>query len=182
MKSTEFEKKRNEKINNPRHANKKPKNAIKSRHKHEYIEVLLLLIREHPIHSHQTEEKAYRTRICPICGKIQVLDMMEEIKKNNRRFFISLDRKEMLERYPDHLIFDLGDHVYKHYYDLDGQDYIDIRTMYRNEVESLLLNGHKMSEGDITYGLLNNIKPDRMATRISQKKYLEENVDKGEEV
>ena len=181
MKSTEFEKKRDAKINNPRHANKKPKMAIKSKHKHEYIEVLLLLIRKHPIYSHQTEEKAYRTRICPICGKIQLLDMMEEMKRNGGHFFISLDRKEMLERYPDHLVFDLGDHVYKHYYDLDGQDYIDIRAMYRNDIESILSSECKISEDDITYGLLNNVKPDRMAIRISQKRYLEENIDKGEE-
>ena len=107
---------------------------------------------------------------------------MEEMKKNNGHFFISLDRKEMLGRYPDHLIFDLGDRVYKHYYDLDGQNYIDIRTMYKNDVESFLSGECKISEDDITCGLLNIIKPDRMAMSISQKKYLEENVDKGEEV
>ena len=169
MKSTEFDKQKDKKLNNPRYTLVKPKSSAKSKHRHEYIEVLFLLLREHPLYSNQVEERAYRTTICVHCGKVKGLNVMEEMKKNGGRFYISLSREEMLERYPLHLCFNLGDYVYKKYYDLDGQDYIDIRTMYENQVRTFFNGQYEITGEDITHGLKNNIKPKEMAILIIQK-------------
>lgn len=170
MKSTEFEKQKNKKLNNPRYTTKDTKTVSKSKHKHVYIEVLFLLLRQNPIYSNQVEEKAYRTRVCAYCGKIQGLDLMEEIRKNNGHFYTSLSREEMLERYPNHLVFDLGDHVYKKYYDLDRQGNVDVRSMYKNQIASFMPDNYEISEEDIDSGLMNNIKPNNMATLIMRRK------------
>lgn len=177
MKSTEFDKQKNKKLNNPRYATKNAKSVGKSKHKHLYIEVLLLLLRQNPIYSNQVEEKAYRTRVCAYCGKIQGLDLMEEIRKNNGHFYTSLSREEMLERYPNHLVFDLGDHVYKKYYDLDRQGNVNIRTMYKNQIERLLPGDYEISEENISYGLINNVKPNDMATLVMRQKECVANID-----
>jgi hypothetical protein len=94
---------------------------------------------------------------------------MEEIRKNNGHFYTSLSREEMLERYPNHLVFDLGDHVYKKYYDLDRQGSVDIRIMYKTQIENLLPGNYDVLEEDIDDGLLNNIKPDVMAETITNR-------------
>ena len=169
MKSIEFDKQKNKQLNNPRYATKDAKTVTKSKHKHVYVEVLFLLLRQNPIYSNQVEEKAYRTRVCAYCGKIQGLDLMEEIRKNNGHFYTSLSREEMLERYPNHLVFDLGDHVYKKYYDLDRQGSVDIRTMYKNQVESILPGNYDIFEEDISNALLHNIKPNDMANIIIER-------------
>ena len=169
MKSIEFDKQKNKQLNNPRYATKDAKTVTKSKHKHVYIEVLFLLLRQNPIYSNQVEEKAYRTRVCAYCGKIQGLDLMEEIRKNNGHFYTSLSREEMLERYSNHLVFDLGDHVYKKYYDLDRQGSVDIRTMYKNQVESILPGDYIVADSDIDDGLLNNIQPEKMANAITRR-------------
>ena len=103
--------------------------------------------------------------------------MMEEFKTNQGRFYISANREEMFERYPNLLRFDLGDYVYKKYYDLDGQDYIDIRTMYENQIRTFFDSQYEVSVEDITYGLKNSIQPQQMATLIMQRN---NNSDKGD--
>ena len=168
MKSKEFELQKDKKLNNPRHAVKQSNTPAKSKHKHVYIEVLVLLKRQNPIYSNQIEDKAYRTRVCAHCGKIQGLNLLEELK-NHGGFYISLDRSDMLERYPNHLKFDLGDHVYKKYYDLDRQGIIDIRTMYKEQVKSFLPGDYIVADSDIDDGLLNNIQPEEMANTITTR-------------
>jgi hypothetical protein len=165
MKSKEFEQKHNKFLNNPRHANKKHNTIKKSKHSHCYVEVILLLKRQNGIDSNLIEEKAYRTRICVHCGKIHGIDLMESFQSNNGRFYISLERSEMFERYPNHLRFDLGDKVYKSYADIDDEKFIDIRNMYKEQVEKLV-EGYTCTDEDITYGILNTIKPSKMAENI----------------
>ena len=179
MKSKEFEAQKDKKLNNPRHANKTNVKPAKSKHKHVYIEVLLLLKRQNPIYSNEVEEKAYRTRVCAYCGKIQGIDLMEAMKSNNGRFYISLDRPTMIERYPNHLRFDLGDHVYRKWYDLDREGFVDIRGMYKEQVQSCIPGGYIVSDSHIDEGLLKNIKHDVMATLImKQKDCIPEIIDK----
>ena len=169
LKSKEFEAQKDKKLNNPRHANKTNVRPAKSNHKHEYIEVLLLLKRQNPIYSNEVEEKAYRTRVCAYCGKIQGIDLMEAMHSNNGRFYIALDRPTMIERYPNHLRFDLGDHVYRKWYDLDRQGFIDIRTIYREQVKAFLPGDYIIADSDIDDGLLNNIQPEEMANTITTR-------------
>ena len=169
LKSKEYETQKEKVLNNPRYANKQSPTTKKSKHKHEYIEVLLLLKRQNPIYSNEVEEKAYRTRVCAHCGKIQGIDLMEAMHSNNGRFYIALDRPTMLERYPNHLKFDLGDHVYKKYYDLDRQGVIDIRTMYKEQVKAFLPGDYIVADSDIDDGLLNNIQPEEMANKITTR-------------
>lgn len=169
MKSKEFDAQKDKKLNNPRHALKQSITPTKSKHKHIYIEVLVLLKRQNPIYSNEIEEKAYRTKVCVYCGKIQGLDLMEAMENNNGRFYISLDRPSMIERYPHHLRFDLGDRVYKKYYDLDRQGFIDIRTMYKEQVKSFLPGDYIVADSDIDDGLLNNIQPEKMANTITTR-------------
>lgn len=169
MKSKEFEAQKDKKLNNPRHANKQNAKPAKSKHKHVYIEVLLLLKRQNPIYSNEVEEKAYRTRVCAYCGKIQGLDLMEAMKSNNGHFYISLDRPSMIERYPNHLRFDLGDHVYRKWYDLDREGFVDIRTMYKEQVKTFLPGDYIVADSDIDDGLLNNIQPEKMANTITRR-------------
>ena len=169
MKSKEFELQKDKKLNNPRHAVKQSNTPAKSKHKHVYIEVLVLLKRQNPIYSNQIEDKAYRTRVCAYCGKIQGLDLMEELRTNQGHFYTSLDRKEMLDRYPNHLKFDLGDRVYRKWYDLDRQGVIDIRTMYKEQVKSFLPGDYIVADSDIDDGLLNNIQPEEMANTITTR-------------
>ena len=169
MKSKEFDAQKDKKLNNPRHAVKQANKPAKSKHKHEYIEVLLLLKRQNPIYSNEVEEKAYRTRVCAHCGKIQGIDLMEAMHSNNGRFYIALDRPTMIERYPNHLRFDLGDHVYRKWYDLDRQGFIDIRTMYREQVKTFLPGDYDITDSDIDDGLLNNIQPEEMANTITRR-------------
>lgn len=170
MKSKEFDAQKDKTLNNPRHANKTNIKPTKSKHKHIYIEVLLLLKRQNPIYSNEVEEKAYRTRVCAHCGKIQGLDLMEAMKSNNGHFYISLDRPTMLERYPNHLRFDLGDHVYRKWYDLDREGFVDIRGMYKEQVQSCLPGDYNVTDSHIDEGLLKNIKPDIMAALIMKQK------------
>ena len=169
MKSKEFEAQKDKKLNNPRHANKTNIKPTKSNHKHNYIEVLVLLRRQNPIYSNEIEEKAYRTRVCAYCGKIQGLDLMEELKNNRGHFYVSLDRPAMLERYPNHLRFDLGDRIYKKWYDLDRQCTIDIRNMYKEQVQSCLPGDYEIIDSDIDNGLIKNIQPNDMATLIMRR-------------
>ncbi len=175
MKSIEFEKQKDKTLNNPRHANKQVRSVAKSKHKHNYIEVLFLLLRQNPIYSNEIEKKAYRTRICAYCGKIQGLDLMEEIRKNNGHFYTSLSPDEMFERYPNHLVFDLGEHVYRKWYDLDREGFVDIRTMYKTQIE-MCAPGLTIADNDITYGLINSVKPNDMANIIINNT----RVDKGD--
>ena len=168
LKSKEFELQKDKKLNNPRYAVKQSNTPAKSKHKHVYIEVLVLLKRQNPIYSNQIEDKAYRTRVCAYCGKIQGLNLLEELK-NHGGFYTSLDRSDMLERYPNHLKFDLGNHVYKKYYDLDRQGVIDIRTMYKEQVQSFLPGDYIVADSDINDGLLNNIQPEEMANKITAR-------------
>lgn len=179
LKSKEFEAQKDKILNNPRHANKTPVRTAKSKHKHVYIEVLLLIKRQNPIYSNQVEDKAYRTRVCAYCGKIQGLDLMEELRTNQGHFYTSLDRPAMLERYPNHLRFDLGDHVYRKWYDLDRQGFIDIRTMYCEQVKTFLPGDYDITDSYIDEGLLKNIKPEDMASLIiKQKDCIPEIIDK----
>ncbi len=170
MKSKEFDAQKDKKLNNPRHANKQNAKPTKSKHKHEYIEVLLLLKRQNPVYSNEIEEKAYRTRICAHCGKLQAIDLMEAFKSNNGHFYVSLDRPSMIERYPNHLRFDLGDHVYRKWYDLDREGFVDIRGMYKEQVQACLPGSYIVSDDNVTEGLLRNIKPDMMADLIMRCK------------
>ena len=169
MKSMEFEQKLDKTINNPRHAKKNSNRKQKSNHKHEYIEVLLFILRQNPVYSNKVEEKAYRTKVCLHCGKVHSLDLMEELRRNGSSFYISMSREEMVAKYPDHLVFDLGNHVYKHFFDLDRGDPIDIRNMYRDQIQSFISETVDISDNDISYGLKNNMKPDRVAEMLKSK-------------
>ena len=168
MKSTEFDKQKEKTLNNPRYAVVKPKKNIKAKHKHDYHEVIIFVRVQNAIYSNKVDERAFRTRICLHCGKIHGLDFLEEIKKNGGRFYGVLDRNEMVERYPHLLVFDMGENVYKHTYDIENEGYIDIRTMYQQQVAAL--TNKELSEEDITNCLLGNIKPEVMANILENKK------------
>jgi hypothetical protein len=52
---------------------------------------------------------------------------------------------------------------------LDREGFVDIRTMYKEQVNSFLPGDYIVADSDIDDGLLNNIQPEKMANTITTR-------------
>ena len=171
MKPMEFEKQKDLTLNKARYSKKAKKNNPRAKHAHEYIEVLILIKQRDFSESNIVHERACRMFICAHCGKIKNIVSMEQVPgERGLRYYTSLSREEMFERYPKLLRFSLEDKVYRSPYEVEENKFLDIRQMYRDQVEILLPLGYEMMVEDVTNGLLQSTNPVTMATSIMKRK------------
>lgn len=143
---------------------KKSKKNTKSDHKHQYIEAIMTFMQTSIVDSSQVNTRSMRVFICPICGKINDIKILE---KDEKGMYYSRSKEKLLEMYPDLLSFDFGEKVYKHAYDTSELGLIDLKPKYLSQIRACLKDPDLMLSDEILLeGLLNSIKPKEMAEAI----------------
>lgn len=170
MKSCEYEKRKAEVLNNPRHAKVKSKRTAKSKHKHEQHDFLISFKEVDFSNSNIIKPRTCRASLCIHCGKVYNIFTMEcERANETRRIYRVLHPAEIQERYGHLNHFDLGITV-RHSYELHDQSIRDIRDMYQAMISNILSDEYIITDDDVTYGLANDIKPEEMAKLILNRR------------
>lgn len=113
MKSNEFLKQKEKKINVVRTTTKVKATPPKSKHKHTYADCLLVCMERYPLHKEQVVERCYMATYCSVCGKIgniefwQTIDDIVNGKKCKRIVYFTTE--EMQTLFPDIPIFHIED-------------------------------------------------------------------------
>jgi hypothetical protein len=169
MKSKEFDKQKESKINNPRYAKVLPKTVKKSKHKHDYRDFLIAYQQIGFVDSNTIENRISRMTICVHCGKLNEIHYSEHEKIREPRTYRILTLTEVLEKYKHLIKFDM-DTIVKHGFEFHEDGFIPIHSMYQKMIMKYLNHNMEVMYEDIVYGLSNNIQPEEMANIINNKK------------
>lgn len=117
MKSNEFLKQKEKKINVVRAMTKVKATPPKSKHKHTYTDCLLVCMEQYLLHKEQVVERCYKATYCSVCGKIGNIEFWQHTcdtiyimgtPKKVRRM-VHFTTQEMQTTFPNIPIFHIED-------------------------------------------------------------------------